>query len=246
MRQWLGALLAVVALTAAACTGSDSTPQTTATTDAPTTTTTSAPDAVDIFELVSPSIAFVETAVGTGSGILIEPGTLLTAAHVVWPQHEVRVVFPNGASTESARVIGTDLMADLALVDVSRVSSLPQPATPADGEELPIGSVVYMVGYPAETEHNPTPTISQGILSRFREWDSEGWTFLQSDATVVGGQSGGALVDEHGNVIGLTNFHLATEYGLSGSILDVEDRIDTMKAGANGSDLGDRLPPEQG
>jgi V8-like Glu-specific endopeptidase len=239
-------MLVLAALVAAGCTGDEPASPTTVATTAAVTTTAPAPDARDVFRDVSPAIAFVETTIGTGSGILIEPGVLLTAAHVVWPQRNVRVVFPGAGSTSSARVIGTDLMADLALVDVSGVAGLPQPVTVDDGEALPIGSTVYMVGYPAESEHDPVPTISQGILSRIREWESEDWTFLQSDAVVVGGQSGGALVDEDGDVIGITNFQLATEYGLSGSIADVGGRIDAMKTGSTLSELGDRLPPEGG
>lgn len=236
----------MAAVGVAACTGDSSAPSTTApTTNAPV-ITTGAPDAVDVFEMVSPAIAFVETDIATGSGILIERDILLTAAHVVWPQRTVRVAFPGAGSTVAGQVIGTDLLADLALVDVSGISDQPDPVTLGSGEELPIGSTVYMVGYPAEPERNPEPTISQGILSRIREWRSEGWTFLQSDAAVVGGQSGGALVDANGNVIGVTNFQLATEYGISGSIVDAIDRVEAMKTDTDRSEIGDRLPPTSG
>ncbi len=110
----------------------------------------------------------------------------------------MRVAFPNGESTDAGQVIGRDLIADLALVDIGDIVNQPEPATLGNGEDLPIGSTVYMVGYPAEPERSPVPTISQGILSRIREWPSQDWTFLQSDAAVVGGQSGGALVDATG------------------------------------------------
>lgn len=245
----LSTILLISAFAAGACNvdapGARANPVSPSTTST-TTTTTSAPDATQVFEQVSPAIAFVETGIATGSGILIERDLLLTAAHVVWPERDVRVVFPNGESTTSARVIGRDLLADLALIDVSPIVDQPEPAVIGNGEGLPIGSTVYMVGYPAEPERNPVPTISEGILSRVREWPSEDWTFLQSDAAVVGGQSGGALVDADGNVIGITNFHLATEYGVSGSMSDVAGRIDAMKAGSARSELGDRLPPDFG
>lgn len=237
----------VVALVAAACDGGDgATKVTTPPTTAPPTTTTAAPNATDVFAKVSPAIAFVATDIATGSGILIEPNVLLTAAHVVWPRREVRVAFPDGGSTESARVLGTDLIADLALIDVSAISDQPEPVSVADGEQLPIGSTVYMVGYPAEPERNPVPTISEGILSRIREWPSQEWTFLQSDAAVVGGQSGGALVDAEGNVIGVTNFQLATEYGVSGSMSDAAARIESMRRNDDQYGIGNRLPPTSG
>ncbi|MDX2342238.1 MAG: serine protease [Acidimicrobiia bacterium] len=247
MRYRIGVALLVVATAVPACTSSDPAVEaTSSTTAAPNVTAAPIPDAIEVYEAVAPAIAFVETDIGTGSGILIERNILLTAAHVVWPQRNVRVSFPGGGSTDSAQVLGTDLLADLAIVDVSGISDLPDPVTTANGEELPIGSPVYMVGYPAEPERNPEPTISEGILSRIREWHSEGWTFLQSDAAVVGGQSGGALVDASGHVIGVTNFQLATEYGISGSMLDVADRIEAMKTTTVRSELGDRLPPSSG
>lgn len=238
--------LLVSALGLAACSGDSPAVATTAPTTAAPAVSPETPDAVEVFKNVSPAIAFVETDIATGSGILIERDILLTAAHVVWPQRNVRVAFPGGGSTVAGQVIGTDLLADLALVDVSGISDQPDPVSLGNGEELPIGSTVYMVGYPAEPERNPEPTISEGILSRIREWRSEGWTFLQSDAAVVGGQSGGALVDADGNVIGVTNFQLATEYGISGSIADVNERIEAMKTDTDRSEIGDRLPPTSG
>jgi hypothetical protein len=248
VRYRIGMILAALVIGLTGCDGSDP-----AVESVPSTTTApavvaapQAPTAIEVFEKVSPSIAFVETDIGTGSGILIEHNILLTAAHVVWPQRTVRVSFPGGGSTDSAQVIGTDLLADLALVDVSGVTDLPDPLPAGNGEELPIGSSVYMIGYPAEPERNPEPTISEGILSRVREWRSESWTFLQSDAAVVGGQSGGALVDAEGNVIGVTNFQLATEYGISGSMSDVAERIAAMKTTAVNPEIGDRLPPGGG
>ena len=248
MRYRIGAALVALAIGLAACTSGDPTvAPTPSTKPAPAVTAApQTPSAIDVFEKVSPSIAFVETDIGTGSGILIEHNILLTAAHVVWPQRTVRVSFPGGGSTDSAQVIGTDLLADLAIVDVSDITGLPDPLPAGNGEELPIGSSVYMIGYPAEPERNPEPTISEGILSRIREWRSEGWTFLQSDAAVVGGQSGGALVDADGNVIGVTNFQLATEYGISGSMSDVADRIEAMKTTDANAEIGDRLPPGGG
>lgn len=248
MRNRIGAGLVALATVLVGCTGSEPEIDTTPNSTAPPVVVAApeAPSAIDVFDDVSPSIAFVETDIGTGSGILVERNLLLTAAHVVWPQRTVRVSFPGGNSTDTATVVGTDLLADLALVDVSGIPNLPATVTIGDGEDLPIGSTVYMIGYPAEPERNPEPTISAGILSRIREWRSESWTFLQSDAAVVGGQSGGALVDADGNVIGVTNFQLATEYGISGSLTDVVDRIEAMKASPHRPELGDRLPPDRG
>ncbi len=239
------AVLLATAVVAASCTTGGS--ATTTTGGAAETVQTTVPagktTAEEIYEHVAPAIASIDTDIAGGSGILIDGGTILTAAHVVWPYRAVRVVFPNGTEFNEAPVVGLDPFGDLALVDVSGSSDLPEPATIGDGEGIPLGRPVYLVGYPGETESFPKPTITEGILSRTREWDGEDWTFLQSDTTVVGGQSGGALVDETGMVVGITNFSFLEEFGLSGSLSDAAAKIEQMRAGEDIAALGDRLPP---
>lgn len=237
----------VLALLVSACTSSaEST--TTSSTEAPNATSTTAPPEVStaerVYEQVAPAIASIDTDIAGGSGILIDASTVLTAAHVVWPYRTVRVVFPNGTEIWDAPVIGADLFGDLALIDVSGVANVPTAVEIGDGEAIPLGRPVYLVGYPGESEAFPQPTITEGILSRTREWEAEEWTFLQSDTTVVGGQSGGALVDEDGIVIGITNFSFLEEFGLSGSLTDASGAIERMRSGAPIGDLANRLPPQ--
>ncbi len=243
----IGTALVGLAVAAAACTSSVSPPATTI--PAPSGDTTAASwtqltTAEQVYEMVAPSMASISTDIAGGSGILIDSGTVLTAAHVVWPYRSVRVVFPDGGEIQDAPVIGWDPFGDLAIIDVSGAANLPSPADIGDGEDIPLGRPVYLVGYPGESEEYPQPTITEGILSRTREWESEQWTFLQSDTTVVGGQSGGALVDEGGTVIGITNFSFLEEFGLSGSLVDATSKVERMRAGENIGGLGDRLPPQ--
>lgn len=243
----IGVAIAGFAVLAVACTSSGSTAETTvAETPDDTVTTTSShlTTAQEVYQSVAPSIAAISTEIAGGSGVLIDGETVLTAAHVVWPYRTVRVVFPNGAEIEDAPVVGWDPFGDLAIIDVAGTSGLPQPADLGDGEDMPLGRPVYLVGYPGESEEYPEPTITEGILSRTREWETEGWTFLQSDTTVVGGQSGGALVAEDGTVVGITNFSFLEEFGLSGSLADAGSKIERMRAGEDIGELGDRLPPQ--
>ncbi|MBT8214539.1 MAG: trypsin-like peptidase domain-containing protein [Acidimicrobiia bacterium] len=243
--MWRLALVVVLVVTA--CTSGDSSPTTITTT--PVTTSTTVPvsgliDPASVFEQAAPSLAYIETGVGTGSGILVENGLVLTAAHVVWPQRDVRVVFPNGAERRRARVIAADPIADIAVVDVSAMAGLPEPARIGDPSSLEPGSPVFLIGYPGETDAFPQPTISQGIVSRLREWEPVDWSFLQTDATTIGGQSGGAVVSASGEVVGLTNFLLGGEFGLSAAIDDVQARVARLLEGEDVGGLGDRLPPE--
>jgi hypothetical protein len=198
-----------------------------------------------IFQLVAPSIAFIDTDDGSGSALLIEGGFLLTNAHVVWPKEKVRVVFPDGLEIKDAPVFNWDLMADLALIGPLDVD---QPSLPlTDGEDLIIGSDVYLIGYPGEVEEFPQPTISRGLISRLREWKPLNLTYFQSDAKIAGGQSGGVLVSEAGEVIGISGFSFAnSEFALVASAADLAPLIERMKSDSQRSMLiSSRLSPEK-
>ena len=213
----------------------------------PTPTPTPSPlTSVEIRELISPNIAYVETPIGSGSGVLIEDGVpgaaryLLTNAHVVWPYNRARVVFPDGTTKEDLPVVNSDLMRDLAVLGPIYDEGV-SPLSLADGEALPLGSEVYLIGYPAEVERQPQPTMSRGILSRFRQWEGADLTHLQTDAASSGGQSGGVLVDETGAVIGLSSYFLNySDYVLAISLGDVQDVVAHLIQGDDVDGLDNR------
>ncbi|WP_419927905.1 trypsin-like peptidase domain-containing protein [Candidatus Poriferisocius sp.] len=161
----------------------------------------------EVYALVSPSIALVETSSKLGSGILIEGGYIVTNNHVVWPYDEAWLVFPDGTEIRDVPVIGRDFMADLAVLGPVDVPY--QPLTFSDRDDLPLGTDLFLVGYPSEPELFPQPTITQGILSRLREWATYDLTLLQSDAAIAGGQSGGALVNSRGVVVGISTWRFS-------------------------------------
>ncbi len=175
--------------------------------------------AAEVYARVAPSVVFIETPSGTGSGVLIDEGYIITNRHVVWPYESVWATFQNGTWLDDVPVIGWDALSDLAVLGPVDVSV--DPVELADGEGLTPGSELYLIGYPAETETYPEPTISRGILSRFREWESFGMTYLQTDAAIAGGQSGGALVNDLGQVVGISTFRFSEAgFGLATSIAD--------------------------
>ncbi len=238
------AVLGVAALVLASC-STPSTSSSTSTSQPPTTTTaTTIPGPLSpsqVFAAVSPAVAFIETAIGTGSGILIEDAKLLTNAHVVWPYTEARVVFPNGTEVAAAPVIAWDVMGDLAVLDVAAAGTLPDPAVLGDGESESIGTRLFLIGYPAEVERFPQPTLTSGVLSRFRTWDAIDMTYLQTDAVIAGGQSGGALVSDRGEVIGISGLLFAEGFALAASTPDVLPRIEAALRGESLDGLGARL-----
>jgi S1-C subfamily serine protease len=206
----------------------------------PTPTPTPTPlSAADIFALVSPSMAFIETPVGSGSGVLIEDGYVVTNAHVVWPFQEVRVVFPDGSEHLNAPVLNWDLLGDLAVIGPLETSI--KPMALVDGEDLIIGSDTFLIGYPGEVEQFPQPTFTRGLISRLREWEPTEITYFQTDALIAGGQSGGVLLSKEGEVIGISGLSFTEAgFGLVASVADVLPRIRRLIAGEDVANLGDR------
>lgn len=252
MRRLALTVIVLGALALAACGGGDdptpsptaaTTAEATATTEAtpiPTAEATTGPlEPKDIFARVSPSIAFIETPIGTGSGILIDDEWLVSNAHVVWPFEQVRVVFGDGTEFVDAEVHAWDLMADLAAIRLPEGHGI-SPVEFADPSELPTGSELFLIGYPAETEDFPQPTISGGVLSRVRSWDVGGLTYIQTDAAITGGQSGGALVSDTGQVIGLSGFKFAGTFGLALAAPIVEERTEGLIDGTDVNSFSDR------
>jgi S1-C subfamily serine protease len=193
---------------------------------------TGALDATALLGCLGPSLAFVETPMATGSAILIADGFLVTNAHVVDPFGTVSITFDGGEVHEEVPVVGADLRADIAVVgpvDTTR------PAVPiSDAADLVDGGPVYLIGYPGETDMDaPTPAISQGIVSRRREAKPFGLQYVQTDAAIGGGQSGGALVDDKGHAVGVSGLRFAEEYALALSGEDVRTAIEAVQAGTS-------------
>ncbi len=250
MRRGTTTLVAVALL--AACSGTTATTSTVPSTTSmplPSSTVPSSTTTVpltltpaEVFGAVSPALAFIETDLATGSGVLFDETHLVTNAHVPWPYDTVRVVFPDGTEILDAPVTHFDEIADLAIVDLSGTGDLPEPVALGDPGELVVGSELYLIGYPGEVEAFPQPTLTRGILSRVRTLDALGLEFLQTDATIAGGQSGGALVDEQGTVIGISG--LSSEgFGLATAADDVLGRLTDMLSGLDVDGIVDRSFP---
>ena len=183
----------------------------------------------EVYARVAPSIPIVISPYGQGSGILTKGGYVVTNHHVVWPNTftAATVVFPDGTEYEDVPVVATNPWADLAVLGPLETDE--RPLFLADGEGLPPGSELYLIGYPAEFELRPEPTITSGILSRVRHWDGYNVTLLQTDAAIAGGQSGGALVDSRGRVVGVSTWGWTeANFGVATSASDDDDIIELM------------------
>ncbi len=204
---------------------------TAATQPEPTPTAATQPEelsAEEVYSRVAPSVPLIETVSGaTGSGILIEGGYVVTNYHVVWPHEEVWVVFADGTEFQDVPVVGWDPFADLAVLGPLNASA--PLLRLGDGEALAPGSELFLVGYPAESDLFPEPTITRGILSRVRQWDLYDLTLFQTDAAIAGGQSGGALVDTRGEVIGISTWGFSDAgFAVATSAADDAEIVDSL------------------
>ncbi|MBM4777343.1 MAG: trypsin-like peptidase domain-containing protein [Archangiaceae bacterium] len=181
--------------------------------------------ATDVYARLSPSIAHLSMGLSGGSGVLLDGRMVLTNAHVVWPHETTRVTFAPDLEFLDVPVKAIDIDADLALVGPLPASLDRKPLSIVSPEGLPIGSEVFLIGYPGEIEKFPQPAITRGVLSRVREARFENLTFLQSDATIVGGQSGGALVSSKGDLIGISGLIGIEQFALVLSGADVLARL---------------------
>jgi S1-C subfamily serine protease len=143
------------------------------------------------------SVVTLSTGLGTGSGFLVsQDGSILTNAHVVGDDKEVRVRWSDGIET-LAQVMRVAKGRDVAIIKTN-----PRDRTPLAikrGAVTP-GQRVYAIGSPLGQMLQGT--VSSGIISANRVID--GMRFIQSDTTISHGSSGGPLVDETGSVIGIS------------------------------------------
>lgn len=138
--------------------------------------------------------------VGTGSGVIISPdGYIITNNHVVSNASEITITL-NNKMEYKAKVIGSDEAIDIALVKIE-AKDLPF-ITFADSDQVKLGEWVLAVGNP----YNLTSTVTAGIVSaKGRDLGNQGRieSYIQTDAAVNPGNSGGALVNSRGELIGI-------------------------------------------
>lgn len=165
----------------------------------------------DIYKKVSPSVVFIRAATGQGisqgTGVVMSAdGYIITNAHVIEGSFRADVVLEDGGQYE-ALLVGSDAATDLAVLKIDA-----QGLTPAefgDSDQMEVGDVVVAIGNPMGEELRGTMT--DGILSAInRDMEVEGrqMTLLQTTAALNTGNSGGALINDMGQVIGITNMKL--------------------------------------
>ncbi len=170
---------------------------------------------------LSPAVVQIETRTGLGSGFVYDPdGLILTAAHVVDGSRQVTVRFADGTSTEGT-VLGTDPNTDVAVIRIEPTDELVV-APLALGVDLRVGQTAVAIGSPFGLDQ----TVTAGIVSAIgRATETPGRNgvpraipAIQTDAPINSGNSGGALADSHGRVIGINSSIITADVSSSGNV----------------------------
>ncbi|MCY3979237.1 MAG: trypsin-like peptidase domain-containing protein [Chloroflexi bacterium] len=163
----------------------------------------------DIYRDVSPSVVSikVETSrfdkVGGAGFVIDEDGHIVTNAHVVKDAKTLTVEFHDGYET-SARMVGIDTSVDLAVIKIDTARHRLKPLTFGDSDALVVGETVLAIGSPLGFDSTLTRGIISGLNRNLEV--SDGATMegaIQTDAMLAPGNSGGPLVNQAGEVIGI-------------------------------------------
>lgn len=188
---------------------------TTNTSARPATGSSAAPDLNALYTNVRPSIVRITTGAaandpssqtgGLGSGIVLDTqGHILTNYHVVRGSDTVQITFADD-TTATAKVVGTDPGNDVAVVKTDADSSELHPARLGDSSQVEVGDFVAAIGNPFGLDGTFTTGVISG-LDRTLPSSSDGRPIrglLQADAAVNPGNSGGALINAAGEIIGI-------------------------------------------
>jgi putative serine protease PepD len=169
----------------------------------------SAPDhltTAEIFQMMAPSVVYIKTTSpnekASGTGVVInEDGAIMTAFHVVKGSKDIEVTFADGTKSP-AKITESDPADDIATLEVENLPQLVVPATLGGGAN--VGDDVVAIGNPLQLIDSTTSGVVSG-LNRTIEKPEGGQLkgLIQFDAAVNPGSSGGPLVNNQGQTIGI-------------------------------------------
>ena len=185
--------------------------------------------AVGVAQKVLPSIVGIKvdysinsafgraSASAEGSGIIMtEDGYILTNNHVISSDessyyevaeaNSITVYLYNDETGYPAQVIGTDEQTDLAVIKIDKTGLTP--ATIGDSDQVQVGEFSMAIGNPLGMQSSVTSGIISAVNRQITDTDGKTYTLIQTDAAINSGNSGGALVNSNGEVIGVNTLKL--------------------------------------
>ena len=160
-----------------------------------------------------------DSPISSGSGIVFsEDGYIVTNSHVIGDsnQYPVKVVFTGQDENEEdqeypAQIVGYDKRTDIAVLKIDAAGLTP--AEFADSDQLKVGDTVLSLGNPGVAGENFTNTLTKGMVSavnRTVTMSSVNMQYIQTDAAINPGSSGGALLNLYGQVVGINAAKITT------------------------------------
>lgn len=154
---------------------------------------------------------------GSGSGIIFkEDGYIVTNQHVIDGASEISVILNTGEEFP-AKLIGQDTKTDLAVLKIDAGNTKLTAATLGDSTTTRVGELAVVIGNPMGQEFSGS--VTAGIISalnRTMTIENRTYNLIQTDAAVNSGNSGGALINQYGEVIGITSVKLTPAAGIEG------------------------------
>ncbi len=159
------------------------------------------------------------TAKASGSGIIMsEDGYILTNNHIVDTSSsesyyevseatKITVTLFNDETEYEAKIIGTDEQTDLAVIKIEKTGL--SKAEFADSDNIKVGEFAMAVGNPLGMQSSITCGVISAVNREVTDSDGKKFTLIQTDAAINSGNSGGALVNSEGNVIGINTLKLS-------------------------------------
>ena len=148
---------------------------------------------------------------GSGSGIIFQDdGYIVTNQHVIDGASEISVILNTGDEF-TAKLVGQDTKTDLAVLKIDPGSTKLTAATLGDSTTVQVGETAVAIGNPMGQEFSGS--VTAGIISavnRTMNIDNRTYNLLQTDAAINSGNSGGALINQYGEVIGINSVKLST------------------------------------
>ena len=175
----------------------------------------------NVAETIAPAVVRIDTATGTGSGIIYDTnGSVVTNAHVVLGSDTVEVQLADGTRA-TGKVLGSDPAVDIAIVQIIEDLDF-RKATFATLDTVRVGQLAVAIGSPFGLEQSVTAGIVSAVNRAVPTLNVETGSrtvleMIQTDAPINPGNSGGALVDRQGRVVGM-NTLIRTDGNVEGNL----------------------------
>ncbi|MFP6764123.1 MAG: trypsin-like peptidase domain-containing protein [Planctomycetaceae bacterium] len=186
---------------------------------------------IDLFSTVSPAVVHITTVAihrnlftqdirqapaGTGSGFVWDQsGHIVTNLHVIEDAQAATVTLADNTSY-SARLVGFDLLTDLAVLKIEAETSRLHPIAIGTSQDLRVGQKVFAIGSPFEFDQTLTTGIISGLNRRIGTERTQISEAIQTDAAINPGNSGGPLLDSAGRLIGVNTAIISDSGGSHG------------------------------